>query len=96
MGSAISLRSDFGEDGLRILARQTKVPTRRGGSLHLHRSMMAALALMRRGSAASRCRSWATGWCGSTRAVPMGCQRQGCGQAVTVEQRSAHDLGASH
>ena len=49
-----------------------RMPIRRGGSWRLHRSMMAALALMLLGSAALRCRSCASGWCGSTRAVPMG------------------------
>lgn len=70
MGSAISLRSDFDGNRLRLLARQTKDASQARRLLALASIYDGGCRAMLLGPAASLCRSCVTGWCGSTRAVP--------------------------
>lgn len=46
MGLAVSLRTDFDGERLRLLVPRQRMPTRPGGCLRLHRSMTAVRAQM--------------------------------------------------
>jgi len=72
MGSAISLRSDFDGNELRLLARQTKDATQARRLLALASIYDGARARMRRGWAASLFRSCVIGSCASMRMAPKG------------------------
>ena len=73
MAAPIDLRNDFDRVSLRCLAKRTRDATARAVVCwRWPRSTMVAAGRMRRGSAASVCRSFATGCCASTPADRTG------------------------
>ena len=72
MAAPIDLRNDFDSVSLRRLAKRTRARPRAVVCWRWPRSTMVAAGRMRRGSAASVCRSFATGCCASTPADRTG------------------------